>query len=87
MNPTFLLGGELEVRRLGFGAMRVVDDRKEGRHLRAGVSEEVIAEAPHPYPEELVSPRRAASATGFKSASATAGGNICGGRVTRACDG
>jgi predicted oxidoreductase len=25
-----MLGGELEVRRLGFGAMRVVDDREEG---------------------------------------------------------
>ena len=30
MNPTFLLGGELEVRRLGFGAMRIVADREEG---------------------------------------------------------
>src|SRR6266404_6166816 len=30
MNPTFMLGGELEVRRLGFGAMRIVDDREEG---------------------------------------------------------
>ena len=30
MNPTFLLGGELEVRRLGFGAMRIVKDREEG---------------------------------------------------------
>jgi aryl-alcohol dehydrogenase-like predicted oxidoreductase len=30
VNPTFLLGGELEVGRLGFGAMRVVDDREEG---------------------------------------------------------
>ena len=30
MNPTFMLGGELEVRRLGFGSMRVVDDREEG---------------------------------------------------------
>jgi pyridoxine 4-dehydrogenase len=72
MNPTFLLGGELEVRRLGFGAMRIVNDREEGaRVLRraielgvtlidtaniygAGVSEEVIAEALHPYPDGLV---------------------------------
>jgi pyridoxine 4-dehydrogenase len=72
MNPTFMLGGELEVRRLGFGAMRVVEDRAEGvRVLRravelgvtlidtadiygAGASEEVIAEALHPYPEGLV---------------------------------
>jgi pyridoxine 4-dehydrogenase len=72
MNPTFMLGGELEVRRLGFGAMRIVNDREEGaRVLRraielgvtlidtaniygAGVSEEVIAEALHPYPDDLV---------------------------------
>jgi aryl-alcohol dehydrogenase-like predicted oxidoreductase len=69
---TFLLGGELEVCRLGFGAMRVVHDRLEGaRVLRravelgvtlidtadiygAGTSEELIAEALHPYPENLV---------------------------------
>src|SRR5690348_15435615 len=38
MNPTFSLGGELEVRRLGFGAMRIVDDRAEGvRVLRRAV--------------------------------------------------
>src|SRR5258707_3080023 len=72
MNPTFMLGGELEVRRLGFGAMRIVNDRDEGaRVLRravelgvtlvdtadiygAGLSEEVIAEALYPYPENLV---------------------------------
>jgi pyridoxine 4-dehydrogenase len=72
MNPTFLLGGELEVRRLGFGAMRIVNDRAEGaRVLRraielgvtlidtaniygAGVSEEVIADALYPYPDDLV---------------------------------
>jgi pyridoxine 4-dehydrogenase len=72
VNPTFLLGGELEVRRLGFGAMRIVADREEGvRVVRravelgvtlidtadiygAGVSEEVIAAALHPYPEGLV---------------------------------
>ena len=67
MNPTFMLGGELEVRRLGF-----VKDREEGvRVLRravelgvnfidsadiygAGASEEIIAEALHPYPDGLV---------------------------------
>ena len=72
MNPTLMLGGELEVRRLGFGAMRIVNDREEGaRVLRralelgvtlidtadiygAGVSEEVIAEALYPYPDQLV---------------------------------
>jgi pyridoxine 4-dehydrogenase len=72
VNPTFMLGGELEVRRLGFGAMRIVDDRDEGiRVLRravelgvtlidtadiygAGASEEVVADALHPYPEGLV---------------------------------
>ena len=72
MNPTFSIGGELEVRRLGFGAMRIVSDREEGvRVVRravelgvtlidtadiygAGVSEEVIAEALHPYPDGLV---------------------------------
>jgi pyridoxine 4-dehydrogenase len=72
VNPTFMVGGELEVRRLGFGAMRVVEDRAEGvRVLRravelgvtlidtadiygAGASEEIIAEALHPYPDGLV---------------------------------
>jgi aryl-alcohol dehydrogenase-like predicted oxidoreductase len=67
-----MLGGELEVRRLGFGAMRIVDDRAEGvRVLRRAVelgvnlidtadiygggrSEEIIAEALHPYPDGLV---------------------------------
>jgi aryl-alcohol dehydrogenase-like predicted oxidoreductase len=71
MNPTFLLGGELEVRRLGFGAMRIVDDREEGARVvrravelgvtlidtadiyGAGVSEEVVADALHPYPDGL----------------------------------
>jgi pyridoxine 4-dehydrogenase len=72
MDATFLLGGELEVRRLGFGAMRIVDHREEGvRVLRravelgvtlidtadiygAGKSEEIVAEALHPYPDGLV---------------------------------
>ena len=71
MNPKLVLGGELEVRRLGFGAMRIVKDREEGvRVVRravelgvtlidtadvygAGVSEEVVAEALHPYPDGL----------------------------------
>ena len=72
MNPAFLLGGELEVGRLGFGAMRVVGDRAEGARVvrravelgvtlidtadiyGAGVSEEVVAAALHPYPEGVV---------------------------------
>jgi pyridoxine 4-dehydrogenase len=72
VNPTFSLGGELEVRRLGFGAMRIVDDPDEGRRVLrravelgvnlidtadiygAGRSEELIADALHPYPEGLV---------------------------------
>ena len=38
VNPTFLLGGELEVRRLGFGAMRVVGDPEEGKIRLIGLS-------------------------------------------------
>jgi pyridoxine 4-dehydrogenase len=77
---TFALGGELRVRRLGFGAMRITgegiwgqpEDRDEAiatvrRAVELGVnlidtadsygpnvSEELIAEALHPYPEDLV---------------------------------
>src|SRR6185437_15970018 len=77
---TFSLGGELEVNRLGFGAMRLTGDgiwgepanREEckkvlSRALELGinlidtadsygpeVSENLIAEALHPYPEDLV---------------------------------
>ncbi|MFM7718571.1 MAG: aldo/keto reductase [Actinomycetota bacterium] len=77
---TFLLGGDLPVHRLGFGAMRVTGrgvwgpppDRGEAlRVLRRavelgvnlidtadaygpGTSEELIAEALHPYPADLV---------------------------------
>ena len=77
---TFLIGGDLPVRRLGFGAMRITGpgiwgeprDRGEARKVlrRAidlginfidtadsygpGVSEELIAEALHPYPADLV---------------------------------
>jgi aryl-alcohol dehydrogenase-like predicted oxidoreductase len=72
VNETFSIGGELDVRRLGFGAMRIVDDRAEGvRVVRravelgvtlidtadiygAGRSEEIVAEALHPYPEGVV---------------------------------
>jgi pyridoxine 4-dehydrogenase len=77
---TFQIGGELSVRRLGFGAMRITGDGIWGpppdheqaiavlrRALELGinlidtadsygpdVSEELIAEALHPYPEGLV---------------------------------
>jgi pyridoxine 4-dehydrogenase len=77
---TFTLGGELTVRRLGFGAMRITgegiwgepDDRDEAiavvrRAVELGVnlidtadsygpevSENIIAEALHPYPDGLV---------------------------------
>jgi pyridoxine 4-dehydrogenase len=77
---TFTIGGELTVRRLAFGAMRIssalnadgVRDRDEARALIRGVvdrgvnfldtaniygygqSEEIIAEALHPYPADLV---------------------------------
>jgi len=72
VNPTFLLGGELEVGRLGFGAMRIVKDRAEGARVvrravelgvtlidtadiyGAGASEEVVADALHPYPDGVV---------------------------------
>ena len=77
---TFKLGGDLEVRRLGFGAMRITgdgvwgppEDPDEARRLlrrvvESGVnfidtadsygpeiSENLIAEALHPYPDDLV---------------------------------
>src|SRR5919197_250217 len=77
---TFALGGDLEVRRLGFGAMRITGDGIWGppadpegakRLLRrvvelgvnlidtadsygAGGSENLLAEALHPYPDGLV---------------------------------
>jgi pyridoxine 4-dehydrogenase len=80
MTDTFTIGGDLEVRRLGFGAMRITgqgiwgppDDADEARAvLRRAVelgvnlidtadsygpevSENLIAEALHPYPEGLV---------------------------------
>src|SRR5215204_6335960 len=77
---TFTIGGQLEVQRLGFGAMRITgdgiwgppDDPEEARRLLRRVvelgitlidtadsygpevSEDLIAEALHPYPEGLV---------------------------------
>jgi pyridoxine 4-dehydrogenase len=77
---TFSIGGDLEVRRLGFGAMRITgegiwgppDDPDEAKRLLRRVvergvnlidtadsygpevSESLIAEALHPYPEGLV---------------------------------
>src|ERR687887_2192628 len=76
----FTLGGDLEVRRLGFGAMRITgegiwgppDDPEEAKRLLRRVvelgidlidtadsygpevSENLIAEALHPYPDGLV---------------------------------
>ncbi len=80
MTATFTIGGDLEVRRLGFGAMRITgdgiwgppDDPDEAKRLLRRVvelgvnlidtadsygpevSESLIAEALHPYPEGLV---------------------------------
>jgi pyridoxine 4-dehydrogenase len=77
---TFTIGGDLDVRRLGFGAMRITgegiwgppDDPEEARRLLRRVvergvnlidtadsygpevSENLIAEALHPYPDGLV---------------------------------
>lgn len=77
---TFMIGGDLNVRRLGFGAMRIsgarnaggARDRETARQLVRrvvdrgvnfldtaniygyGESEEIIAEALHPYPADLV---------------------------------
>jgi pyridoxine 4-dehydrogenase len=77
---TFNIGGDLEVNRLGFGAMRITgdgiwgppDDPEEAKRLLRrvvelgvnlidtadsygpDVSENLIAEALHPYPDELV---------------------------------
>jgi pyridoxine 4-dehydrogenase len=84
MNPPFLLGGELEVGRVGFGAMRIVDDPAKGarvlrRALELGVtlidtadiygtgrSEEIIADALHPYPESLVIATKGGLGYGFQ---------------------
>jgi pyridoxine 4-dehydrogenase len=85
VDATFALGGEVEVRRLGFGAMRIVDDPQEGvRVLRRAVelgvnfidtadvygtgrSEEVIAEALHPYPDGLVIATKGGLGGGFQA--------------------
>ena len=91
---TFLLGGDLEVRRLGFGAMRITGEgiwgepadpagcRELLRHLidrdvnlidtadsyGPDVSENLIAEALAPYPENLLSPPRADSCVPARTA-------------------
>lgn len=79
-----MLGGELQVNRLGFGAMRIVKDREEGARVvrRAvelgvtlidtadiygtGVSEEVIADALRPYPENVVIATKGGLGYGFQ---------------------
>lgn len=92
---TFSIAGDLEVRRLGFGAMRIsgarnadgVRDRDEARRLVRrvvergvnfldtaniygyGQSEEIIAEALYPYPDDLVITTKA----GFKPAKILSG--------------
>ncbi|MER5210027.1 aldo/keto reductase [Streptomyces sp. NPDC002838] len=76
VTTTFRIGGDLEVRRLGFGAMRLPTEPGEARaaslavarravelgitlidtaHLYGwGANEELLAEALHPYPEDLL---------------------------------
>jgi pyridoxine 4-dehydrogenase len=67
MIETFSLGGELEVRRVGFGTMRAEGPEVIRRAVELGANlldtadvygggraEELVAEALHPYPEELV---------------------------------
>jgi len=84
VNPTFRLGGEIEVRRLGFGAMRIVENAEEGKRVLrralelgvnfvdtadiygAGRSEELIAEALHPYPDGLVIATKGGLGYGFQ---------------------
>ncbi|MFE7380308.1 aldo/keto reductase [Streptomyces zhihengii] len=73
---TFRIGGELEVRRLGFGAMRLPTEPRDARaaavevarravdlgvtlidtaHLYGGgANEELLAQALHPYPKDLL---------------------------------
>jgi len=100
VSSTFLLGGELEVRRLGFGAMRIVEDADEGqRVLRravelgvnlidtadiygAGRSEELIAEALHPYPDGLVIATKGGLGYGFQERARDARPE----RLRQACD-
>ena len=84
MSSTFVVGGELEVNRLGFGAMRIVEDPGQAanvlrRALELGVnfvdtadiygtgrSEELIAEALHPYPDGLVIATKGGLGYGFQ---------------------
>jgi aryl-alcohol dehydrogenase-like predicted oxidoreductase len=100
MTSTFLLGGELEVRRLGFGAMRVVEDADEGKRVLrravelgvnlidtadiygAGRSEELIAEALHPYPDGLVIATKGGLGYGFQERARDARPE----RLRQACD-
>jgi len=100
VSSTFVLGGELEVRRLGFGAMRIVEDADEGkrvlrRALELGVnlidtadiygtgrSEELIAEALHPYPEGLVIGTKGGLGFGFQQRGRDARPE----RLRQACD-
>ena len=101
MTPSaFVLGGELEVSRLGFGAMRIVEDPDQApRVLRralelgvnlidtadiygAGRSEELIAEALHPYPAGLVIATKGGLGGGFQERHRDARP----GRLRRACD-
>jgi pyridoxine 4-dehydrogenase len=103
VNPTFSIGGELEVRRLGFGAMRIVGDRAEGARVvrravelgvtlidtadiyGAGVSEEVIADALHPYPEGLVITTKGGLGYGLQDRLRDARPSGCARRARRAC--
>jgi pyridoxine 4-dehydrogenase len=100
MSSTFVLGGELEVNRLGFGAMRIVRDPGQAprvlrRALELGVnlidtadiygtgrSEELIAEALHPYPDGLVIGTKGGLAYGFQERVRDARPE----RLRRACD-
>jgi aryl-alcohol dehydrogenase-like predicted oxidoreductase len=100
VSSTFLLGGELEVRRLGFGAMRIVEDADEGKRVlrRAvelgvnlidtadiygtGRSEELIAEALHPYPDGLVIATKGGLGYGFQERGRDARPE----RLRQACD-
>lgn len=69
MSAMFAIGGDLPVRRLGFGAMRLgrsdhdvprravelgVQLIDTARFYGEGANEELIAEALHPYPDDLV---------------------------------
>ena len=100
---TFVIGGDLEVNRLGFGAMRITGDGIWGpprnhdaaiavlqRAVELGVnlidtadsygpyvSEELIAEALSPYPDNLViATKGGLERTGPGSGRATAGPSI-----------